>query len=137
MQRTVPATGRAINPACCRCPLPLQYEVEQYYLSQGLLFFTSPGFYWLGLRSDASTWPLYTWLNLNVKIPDRNYGGYEHWGISRGRRQPDNAGGAEWCAGANYSLSYSEAWGWSDTNCTTAFPYICRTDGEPAAAVCL
>jgi hypothetical protein len=68
-------------------------------------------------------------MNLNVKLPDAGFDGYEHWGVAKGRRQPDNAASVEWCAGANYSLVYNEVWGWSDTNCSVAYPYICRADG--------
>jgi hypothetical protein len=91
----------------------------------------------MGLLSNASAWPFFNWLDTNLKIPDANYGGYEHWGVLKGRRQPDNAAGGEWCAGANFSMAYAEVWGWSDANCTGIYPYICRTSGgAPRASRC-
>jgi hypothetical protein len=102
----------------------------------------------MGLRSNASAWPTFNWLDTSTKAPDANLGGYEHWGVLKGRRQPDNDVGGEWCAGGNYSMTFNEVWGWSDANCTGTYPYICRTaggcsrppqsvpDGDPAA-LCL
>jgi hypothetical protein len=112
-----------------------QFEVEQHYLSLGLLFYTSPGFYWLGLRSNRTGWPDFTWSNLNAALPDVAAGGYDHWGISTDGREPNNLGGAEYCGGANYSQEYEGAWGWSDFNCTLVAPYICRQDGAQQATV--
>lgn len=40
------------------------------------------------------------------------------------------AAGLEWCGVANYSQRYMggqmQAWGWSDTRCTTMGPFICK-----------
>jgi hypothetical protein len=106
-----------------------QYEVEQYYLAQGMLFYTSPGFYWLGLRSNRTGWPAFTWTNTNQPLPDVAAGGYDHWGVSDTSREPNNEGGSDYCAGANYTQTYDGGWGWDDNGCTFLAPYICRQDG--------
>lgn len=40
--------------------------------------------------------------------------------------EPDNATGAELCAVANASEPTSGAWGWADTSCDTAAPFLCE-----------
>jgi hypothetical protein len=45
-------------------------------------------------------------------------------------RCPSLLAGQEWCGVANYSQRYMggemQAWGWSDTRCTTQGPFICK-----------
>jgi hypothetical protein len=54
---------------------------------------------------------------------------YEHWGGDVGVQEPDNRFGSEYCAVANYSQSYRQAWGWSDTTCSgQSYGFMCRLD---------
>jgi hypothetical protein len=45
-----------------------------------------------------------------------------------GVQEPDNRFGGEFCAVANFSQSYRQAWGWSDTACNQMFGFMCRLD---------
>ena len=58
----------------------------------------------------------------------RFYEGYEHWGGDVKYSEPDNRLGNEFCAVANYSQAYRQAWGWSDTSCNQQFGFMCRVD---------
>jgi hypothetical protein len=111
-----------------------QLEVEQHFISGGFLFPTYTPAYWIGLRSNRTGWPGFEWLQ-RATYPEPNRGNnrytpnkYEHWGSSTRWQEPNNRAGDEWCAVANYTQSYFEAWGWSDASCGGAYPYICRAD---------
>jgi hypothetical protein len=47
-------------PATC-LPACLQAEVEQWYISQGYLLPAYHKVYWLGLATNTSRWPVFTW----------------------------------------------------------------------------
>jgi hypothetical protein len=104
-----------------------QSEVEQYFLKLGTLYPTFNRMYWLGLRTNASAWPVFDWLDRVFPTPDELE--YTHWGLGRSIQEPDNVGGQELCAGSDATLGYDGAWGWADYNCTALWPFICRLQG--------
>lgn len=57
-----------------------------------------------------------------------NGSSYTHWGTSKddGSLEPNNKEPPEDCAVANYTQSYSDIFGWSDTRCEKKFIFICR-----------
>ncbi len=66
---------------------------------------------------------------------------YLHWGAKGNVSEPDNAGGAEYCAAANSSQAYGggswSAWGWSDVECSSSMTYVCKVSGgwaQPAGS---
>ena len=117
-----------------------QYEVEQYFLLQGLLLPSYHGSYWLGLSAAAGGWPNFRWTD-NV-TPPPGLGSYSGWGsMSTGNKseppikEPNNLSfnqtrANELCAAASASQAYNSAWGWADTSCGSTMPSICKT---PAA----
>jgi hypothetical protein len=44
-------------------PFPLQAEVEDYYVRRGYLIPNYHKVYWMGLTTNATTWPRFTWLD--------------------------------------------------------------------------
>jgi hypothetical protein len=42
------------------------------------------------------------------------------------RQEPNNAFPPEFCAVANYTQKFEDAWGWSDQNCEDVFIAICK-----------
>jgi hypothetical protein len=64
---------------------------------------------------------------------------YKHWGLVgplNDTSEPNNYKYPELCAAANWTEVYGKpvAWGWSDANCLTKLPGLCRQQGgEPAA----
>ena len=109
-----------------------QGEVEQYFLKLGTLYPTFYKMYWLGLRTNITAWPNFDWLLRTYPAPDDFY--YTHWGSSKAAREPNNAAGNEFCAGADATLAYDGAWGWADYSCSGMWPFICRMQGEEGAA---
>lgn len=109
--------------------MPLQSEVEQHYITAGLLYPSSTPLYWMGLVSTPETYPAFSWINALLPPPNRFLGNYEHWGAYLFGREPDNKTGADFCSVGNYTQTYSLAWGWSDSNCSMMLPSICRVDG--------
>jgi hypothetical protein len=85
--------------------------------------------YWIGLNTTAGKWPNFRWLSGSVPPP--SYYSYEHWGRGDSYNEPNNLAGNEYCVVANSSEMSSNAWGWSDWNCSALMPYLCRLDGEP------
>ncbi len=63
---------------------------------------------------------------------------YRHWGnFSAGGRvaaEPDNRGGSQNCAAANFSQAYAtgaySSWGWGDEECLTKLPFLCQAKRE-------
>jgi hypothetical protein len=90
-----------------------QNEVEQSLIKQGALEQPYYKFYWMGYQV-LTMWPSFT--------AAASGSTYRHWG----RMQPDQKTGLELCAGANYSLIYQGAWGWSDEPCGLRAPFICK-----------
>ena len=105
----------------------LQGEVEQYFLVLGTLYPTFYRMYWLGLRTNASAWPDFEWLMRTFPMPDGL--AYTHWATRKGGREPNNAVGVEYCAGADATAAYDGAWGWADFNCSATWPFMCRLQG--------
>jgi hypothetical protein len=85
-------------------------------------------FYWLGLA--ARTWPHFAWADGS---PGGSGSGssFRHWGyyMPQNILEPNNLAPPELCAGANASQAYERAWGWADTGCAMAAPYMCRRLG--------
>jgi hypothetical protein len=100
--------------------------VEAYYSGLGVLLPTYYRLYWLGLRTNRTSWPDFDWFQRLNPAPDTFH--YEHWGTA-GARQPDNAAGIEFCAAADAAAAFDGAWGWNDYNCTAMLPFACRLDG--------
>jgi hypothetical protein len=97
-----------------------QIEVEEYFVSKGILI---PGFhksYWAGLRS--SSWPYFQWMDRTTNIELE----YTHWGTNGDIKEPNNLNPPEMCGAANYTQRYGGAWGWSDTACSSPLVFICR-----------
>jgi hypothetical protein len=117
--------------------LEQQSQVEGYYSGLGVLLSTYYRLYWLGLRTNRTSWPDFDWYQrLNPAPSSFNY---EHWGILGGQ-QPDNAAGNEYCVAADAAAAFDGAWGWNDYNCSAILPFVCRLDGalpwtlEPCSA---
>ena len=95
--------------------------MESYYIGMGILMPAFHKSYWTGLR--AQSWPNFLWIDrtTNTEVT------YSHWGtLDDGSKEPNNLAPPELCGAANYSLSYADAWGWSDSSCANSFPFICR-----------
>jgi hypothetical protein len=75
---------------------------------------------------NASTWPRFSWIDGSPGPNNRTYG---HWGyyMPQNILEPNNIFPPESCAGANYTQAYEGAWAWSDTRCSLAAPFICKT----------
>ena len=63
---------------------------------------------------------------------------YSHWGVLLpvNVSEPNNRG-AEYCAVANYSQSYTDAWGHSDTSCAGKFVALCSVSGAGMWPLCI
>jgi hypothetical protein len=100
-----------------------QAEVENFYVSNGLLFPSYTPNYWFGAKTTFDLWPTFYWLQRSIPGPDtRNY---MHWAIGRDP-EPNNLAKNEYCAACNFTSSYQGAWGWSDASCSLPMPYMCR-----------
>ena len=110
-----------------------QSEVEQQYITGGLLYPSHTPLYWMGLISSPSTYPKFRWSNALLPPPNRFLGRYEHWGAYPFGQEPDNKTGADYCTVGNRTEAYSLAWGWADANCSMLLPSICRVDGGDRA----
>ncbi len=104
-----------------------QTAVETYYKGLGVLLPSFTPQYWLGLRSNRTSWPDFDWFQRLNAAPSAY--SYDHWGGTGKFRQPDNAVGVEYCGVADALLEYDGAWGWNDLNCTIRLPFMCRLDG--------
>jgi hypothetical protein len=86
----------------------------------------------ISLDHTSSTAARQLWIHCSHQLarcsPHRFYEGYEHWGGDVQYSEPDNRAGNEFCAVANYSQAYRQAWGWSDTHCNQQFGFMCRVD---------
>ena len=107
--------------------------VENYYSGLGVLLPSYTPMYWLGLRSNRTSWPEFDWFQRTVPAPDMFH--YEHWGMMGSSREPNNRAGNEYCGAADAEQAYDGAWGWNDYNCSVMMPYICRLDGGRLAAL--
>lgn len=47
--------------AACRALLPASLQVESFYVLNGYILPTYNKAYWLGLQSNASVWPAFSW----------------------------------------------------------------------------
>ncbi len=68
------------------------------------------------------------WSDFNL-VPN-----YSHWGVLLpvNVSEPNNRPRApEYCAVANYSQSYTDAWGHSDTSCAGSYLALCSVSGTP------
>ncbi len=105
-------------------PTPPHPTPPHFYL-QGFLIPDFHKAYWVGL-SSASLAPQADFKSMDPYAkPARNV--YMHWGTMQpgNIREPNNRMGGENCATANYSQTFANAWGWSDTKCNERFPSIC------------
>lgn len=93
--------------------------------AQGFLIPDYHKAYWMGMTS-ATTAPQ---ADFKLMDPYAKPGKtvYKHWGTMQPGNipEPNNRMGGEFCATGNYSQSYANAWGWSDTKCGERFPSIC------------
>jgi hypothetical protein len=108
-----------------------QQEVETYYATYGMLLLGFHKFYWIGAQvPPVNSWPGFQWID---GTPGPNVtGAYSHWGYYMPQNiiEPNNIFRQENCAGANYSQAWGGAWGWSDTKCDVAYPFMCRKNRE-------
>jgi hypothetical protein len=131
----IPATFEEAEAACFAqggrlasySSIQEQHEVEQYYVSKQMLIPTFHVSYWIGLRSDESNYPTFSWTDFT---PGPTLDTYLHWGstVPDYKPQPDNARGMEYCAVANYTQRFDlpAAWGWADTRCDDVLTYMCK-----------
>jgi hypothetical protein len=108
-----------------------QQQAEDAYINQGVLFSGTTAAYWLGLSSNSTAWPTYSWRLKTLPNADAKEAGWDHWG----RGQPEEAGLAAACAMATASLAYDGAWGWSGAPCSLQLPFLCRVNGGPHSPV--
>ena len=121
-----------------------QQEVEELFVSQGVLLPAYHLRYWLGLYipyRDPKLWPGFLWHDgshaptTHAKPLDT----YGHWGLWEDlsgveRQEPNNAFPPEFCAVANFSQVHEQAWGWSDQNCEGLYIAICKFAAPPPPA---
>ncbi len=113
----------------CRLPHPLTKRTLPH-LPQGFLFPRFNSFYWIGLRTQS--WPNF------IFIDTLDGGSYMNWGTMQDPLldEPNNLGGSEFCAGANYTQLTSGSWGWSDELCTTKAAFVCKIRREALLPAC-
>ena len=99
-----------------------QQEVEAAFVYDGGLIPRYHQAYWLGLSSNATLWPTFSWLERTT--PPLAGRAYQHWGVA----EPNNAMEAEFCGVANYSMAYGAAFGWQDSICERVLPYVCKVN---------
>jgi hypothetical protein len=104
-----------------------QAEVEQHYASKQHLIPAFHQNYWIGLRSNGTMWPEFSWVDFT---PGPTLDTYLHWGstVPDYLPEPNNELGEEYCAVANYTERYDlpPAWGWADTRCDQQLPFMCK-----------
>jgi hypothetical protein len=93
-----------------------QQEVEGFFIKQGVLIPAYHQWYWLGI--EAAQWPKFTSLDKSIPSPSRLT--YQHWADG----QPNTN---QSCGAASMALSYGNAWGWMDADCSWTGPVICKT----------
>jgi hypothetical protein len=104
-----------------------QKEVEQHYISRGLLLPHFHKQYWLGLSSTTKTYPKFRWKDPKVLALDAP-GAYVNWGIMvpQNKKEPFAIRPPELCGAANFSEMSMGVGGWSDSNCNNAFAFVCK-----------
>jgi hypothetical protein len=128
-----------------------QEEVEQFFFDYGVLLPGYHTFYWLGLATNDTMWPAFSYLDASP-APNATTGVYANWGnysdpldvlIENGTEpEPNNwVLPPENCAGANYTeLGLDGAsrgpWPWADTNCSQSWPFLCKMLREWPRASC-
>jgi hypothetical protein len=110
-----------------------QSRVERFYFDYGVILPGYHTFYYIGLNVTANmTWPDFTFID-GTPAPNASNGTYVNWGnysadptSSLTIPEPNNLVPPEHCAGANYTESSNVPWQWSDTNCNSAWPFLCE-----------
>jgi hypothetical protein len=108
--------------------------VEQYYINNGYLFPKYHRFYWIGLTTPTADPQEWRWIDPTG--PKISSTAYQHWGQGAVDNPPDMGGEPnnymkdEKCAGANFTQTYGEAWGWSDAQCGGQAVFMCKLVGE-------
>ena len=89
--------------------------------------------YWLGARSNASSWPSFRSLDPFAQDPSSTT--YAHWGtwdppfdVSVPEPEPNNKFGDEYCLAANYTQGYGMpfGWGYMDSQCNRTHVPLCK-----------
>jgi hypothetical protein len=110
-----------------------QREVELYYINNGYLFPKYHLFYWIGLTTPQADPQEWRWIDPTA--PKVSSTAYQHWGQGAAGNppemgaEPNNYMRDEKCGGANYTQSYDESWGWSDSQCGIKATFMCRLVG--------
>jgi hypothetical protein len=73
---------------------------------------------------QADEWPNFRWADLSPLLASD----YQGWGffMPQNIKEPNNLMPPELCAGANYTEYLNSTWGWADTDCQAAHPYMCK-----------
>ncbi len=97
--------------------------METFYLRRQDLVAVFHQHYWIGLVHDNTTGD-WNWNDFTQFDSQR---GYVHWGVRLPDFMPQPSKGLP-CAVANATEAYDtpRAWGWSDANCSSLYPFMCR-----------
>ena len=76
------------------------------------------------LPATPSTKPPCRWVDLSIPGP----GVSGHWGYTGITKNPNNAGGSDYCAIANWTMRYGTpaTWGFDDVACSGTYISICK-----------
>jgi hypothetical protein len=118
-----------------------QFEVEHYFIDQGVLLPEYHSSYWLGLyipQVSTNFWPNFKWLDgmADPSNPSLQTDKYAHWGrlvLGDGsiRNEPNNLDAPEFCVTANWTQTFDSVWGWSDQNCDDYHIFMCKVAAPP------
>jgi hypothetical protein len=125
--------------------------VEQWYARQGYLLPSFHRAYWMGYTNPSKDGTTWVWTDSSLTTlngtsgvqPDSTISGddssYKHWGMlvqvvngaSSSFSEPNNRGGSEFCAAANFSQAYGPgllpaAAGWADGSCSEQHVAMCK-----------
>jgi hypothetical protein len=70
----------------------------------------------------------YRWVDPIISGP----GVTGHWGYDNFTKNPDNKGGSDYCAVANWQMRFGtpSTWGYDDVPCTDTHQFICKVNSE-------
>lgn len=89
----------------------------------------------MGLRTNS--WPDFTWLATNATPAASHWGTYIP-DLDPPQQEPNNLAGQEFCGSANASEAWGplDAYGWSDEDCETLLPFVCKVASEWHSGSC-
>jgi hypothetical protein len=89
-----------------------------------------PASAWTDIRQCKTHWRHVPVLCSDKSVKPPTALTYVHWGRIGDISEPNNGTGMEACGIANASMSYGEAWGWADVQCTLKSVFICKMARE-------